>query len=100
MNRDSNISTLYILELKSCEGLLFSYEFLKKSEEKNDGNMRSDSGYFFMGEVYYFGISVPQDWEKAKGYYLKVIEIYGTGDYYWRACERISAMSTYILESL
>lgn len=77
-----------------------AYEFLKKSENVNEGKMRSDSGYFFMGEVYYFGLSVPQDWEKAKGYYLKVIEIYGTGDYYWRACERISTMSTYVLESL
>ncbi len=77
-----------------------AYEFLKKSEDANEGKMRSDSGYFFMGEVYYFGLSVPQDWEKARDYYLKVIELFGTGDYYWRACERISTMSTYILESL
>ncbi len=77
-----------------------AYEFLKKSEDTNNGRMRSDSGYYFMGEVYYFGLSVPQDWEKAKGYYLKVVEIYGTGDFYWKACERISTMSTYVLECL
>ncbi len=70
-----------------------AYEYLKKSEEANNGELRSDSGNFFMGEVYYFGLSVPQDWKKAKEYYLEVIDKYGAGDFYWRACERIATMN-------
>jgi TPR repeat protein len=70
-----------------------AYEYLKKSEEANDGELRSDCGNFFMGEVYYFGLSVPQNWQKAKEYYLKVIDRYGAGDFYWRACNRIAIIS-------
>ena len=72
-----------------------AYNYLKKSEDANNGELRSDLGYFFMGEVYYFGLSVPQDWEVAKKYYLKVIEKYGTGDFYWKACDRISTISEF-----
>ncbi len=70
-----------------------AYELLKKSEDASNGELRSDSGNFFMGEVYYFGLSVPQDWKKAKEYYLKVIDKYGDGDFYWRACKRIGIIN-------
>jgi TPR repeat protein len=76
-----------------------AYSYLKKSEAANNGKLRSDLGYFFMGEIYYFGLSIPQDWKIAKKYYLKVIQYYAAGDFYRRACDRISTISTFDLES-
>ncbi len=70
-----------------------AYEFLKKSEDSNDGQMRSDLGYFFMGEMFYHGLFVAKDWAKAKDYFKEVMKKYYGGDYYMKACERIACMN-------
>ena len=70
-----------------------AYEFLKKSEDSNNGQMRSDLGYFFMGEMFYYGLCVAKDWGKAKDYYKEVMKKYYGGDYYMIACERVASMN-------
>ncbi|AOZ95949.1 tetratricopeptide repeat protein [Butyrivibrio hungatei] len=70
-----------------------AYEFLKKSEDSNAGQMRSDLGYFFMGEMFYHGLCVAKDWGKAKDYYMEVMKKYYGGDYYMKACERVASMN-------
>ncbi|WP_026658193.1 tetratricopeptide repeat protein [Butyrivibrio sp. AC2005] len=71
-----------------------AYELLDRSSELNNGVLRSDSGYYFMGEMYYFGLGVAKDWNKAKKSYKKIIRKYGnTGsDYYWKACARLASI--------
>ncbi len=71
-----------------------AYELLDKSSEVNHGELRSDSGYYFMGEMYFFGLGVTKDWNKAKKYYKKIIRKYSnTGsDYYWKACARLASI--------
>ena len=43
-----------------------AYEFLKKSEDSNNGQMRSDLGYFFMGEMFYHGLYVQKTGSRQK----------------------------------
>ena len=68
-----------------------AYELLKRSEDESK-KLRSDSGLYYMGELYYFGLFVDKDWDIAKKYYRRVIKKYNGSDYYWRACARLSTI--------
>ena len=71
-----------------------AYGYLKKSEDANDGELRSDSGTYYMGEMHYFGLGTAKDWRKAKKYYRRNVEGYSMhdSDYYWRACARLVSL--------
>jgi TPR repeat protein len=71
-----------------------AYGYMKKSEDANDGKLRSDSGNYYMGEMYYFGLGVSKDWRKARKYYRRNIEnhSYRGSDYYWKSCARLASI--------
>ncbi len=72
-------------------GYKILFECLSKSEQANE-KLKTDFENYYMGELYYFGLYVDKDWNKAKKYYRRIIKDFFGCEYYWKACARLSTI--------